>query len=153
MYLLFAVSPLNNDDKSLNPNTFDFPLPDMDVFSDLNALDDAALQRIIQANYEDSVYDYETSYVDPSNVDAPENDVVMFEDMHNCTETFWNVSLVPRALRKNPTYVLVSKHCLHILLIQSFALWVCWNRKLYSVGGHQITFSDDVITYLICVKG
>ena len=124
MYLLFAVSPLNNDDKSLNPNTFDFPLPDMDVFSDLNALDDAALQRIIQANYEDSVYDYETSYVDPSNVDAPENDVVMFEDMHNCTETFWNVSLVPRALRKNPTYVLVSKHCLHILLIQSaFALW------------------------------
>ena len=124
MYLLFAVSPLNNDDKSLNANTFDFPMPDMDVFSDLNALDDAALQRIIQANYEDSVYDYETSYVDPSNVDAPENDVVMFEDMHNCTETFWNVSLVPRALRKNPTYVLVSKHCLHILLIQSaFALW------------------------------
>ena len=115
---------MNNDDESgLNPNTFDFLLPDMD---ELNALDDAALQRI--ANYDDSAYDYETSYIDPSStstdVDTPENDVVMFGDMHNCTETFWNVSLVPRALRKNPTYVLVSKHCLHILLIQSaFALW------------------------------
>ena len=82
------------------PSNFNFPYPDMDV---LNALDDAALQRIIQANYEDDAsIDYETSYVDPSSIE----DVTAIHS--NCTETYWNVSLVPRALRKNATYVLVG---------------------------------------------
>lgn len=143
------VSPLNNDDKSLNANTFDFPLPDMDVFSDLNALDDAALQRIIQANYEDSVYDYETSYVDPSNVDAPENDVVMFEDMHNCTETFWNVSLVPRALRKNPTYVLIYINWMNFIvnLMLPLGALLFMNLSIYKglqkLHGHSSTDNKE----------
>ena len=83
------------------PSNFNFPYPDMD---ELNALDDAALQRIIQANYgDDSSIDYETSYVDPS---STEDGTAIHT---NCTETYWNVSLVPRALRKNATYVLVRK--------------------------------------------
>ena len=88
---------VSTNDESI-PTNFNFPLPDMDV---LNALDDAALQRIIQANYEDDTIDYETSYVDPNTYEDVSN-------VSNCTETFWNVSLVPRALRKNGTYVLVS---------------------------------------------
>ena len=99
-----SVSASDDDDSNL-PSNFDFPMPDIDV---LNALDDAALQRIIQANYEDSTYDYETSYIDPSGSEETSDDVEMLPT--NCTETFWNVSLVPRALRKNPTYVLVSQH-------------------------------------------
>ena len=83
------------------PSNFNFPYPDMD---ELNALDDAALQRIIQANYgDDSSIDYETSYVDPS---STEDGTAIHT---NCTETYWNVSLVPRALRKNATYVLVRQ--------------------------------------------
>lgn len=75
-----------------------FPMPDMDV---LNALDDEALEQIIKANYEDPDY---SIYVDPAEFDQESLD----EQQTNCTETVWNVTLVPRPLRQNQTYVLVS---------------------------------------------
>ena len=34
----------------------------------------------------------------------------------NCTETFLNTTLVPRELRNNPTYVIVSTQCENLLI-------------------------------------
>ncbi len=55
----------------------------------LHALDNDALQELIQA----------------SSASASSNSDL---GILNCTETFWNVTLVKRDLRKNRTYVLVS---------------------------------------------
>ena len=84
----------NHEENSFN---FSYPIPDMSL---LNALDDEALEQILRANYEDT--DYEI-YVDPTF--EPETTAAYNT---NCTETVWNVTLVPRSLRKNKTYVLVS---------------------------------------------
>lgn len=90
-------------DPALN---FSFPMPDMNV---LNALDDEALEQIIKANYED--VEYSEVYVDPTTFQQElETEATTLLDMaadSNCTETIWNVTLVPRSLRKNHTYVLV----------------------------------------------
>ena len=81
---------------------FTFPMPDMDI---LNALDNEALEQII-LDSDDSFY-YDEVYIDPSltgDFHSPQVTSVMES---NCTEIVWNVTLVPRSLRKNPTYVMV----------------------------------------------
>lgn len=98
------AEPESVDDLAMN---FSFPMPDMNV---LNALDDEALEQIIKANYEDVEYGEEL-YVDPTTFQQElETEATTLLNMAadvNCTETVWNVTLVPRSLRKNHTYVLV----------------------------------------------
>ena len=86
-------SDIPNSDMLFNMS---YPIPDMSL---LNALDDEALEQIIQANFHE---DFEV-LVDPTL--GPETTVAID---NNCTEIYWNITLVPRSLRKNHTYVLVS---------------------------------------------
>lgn len=64
-------------------------MTDMEI---LESLDDEALEEIIRTNSMMHHSDNEAQSAQGS----------------NCTETVWNVTLVPRELRKNHTYVLVS---------------------------------------------
>ena len=82
-----------------NSEEFEFDFADMEL---LNALDDETLKQIIKANFTE--IDYEV-YVDPNQVlDYADN---MTSDGFNCTETVWNVTLIPRSLRTNDYYKMV----------------------------------------------
>ena len=78
----------------------------------LNALDDEQLEQIIRSNYSGGLeIDYEV-YGDLSSVYDYDNTGV--ENLNgtifgNCTETLWNVTLVPRSLRMNHHYKVVRK--------------------------------------------
>ena len=74
----------------------------------LNTLDDATLERISQSNYTEldyEVYSDHSSLYDYDNTDGDNlNGTAIFG---NCTETLWNVTLVPRSLRMNHHYKVV----------------------------------------------
>ena len=75
----------------------------------LNTLDDATLERISQSNYTEldyEVYSDHSSLYDYDNTDVDISNSTIFG---NCTETLWNVTLVPRSLRMNHHYKVVRQ--------------------------------------------
>jgi len=122
---------------------FTYPIPEMDL---LNALDDAALEQIIFAEKES---DYEV-YVDhPSNT-VFDYDVSFDTDIpsSNCTETYWNVTLIPRSLRLNHHYKVVYMNWMNFLvnLMLPLGVLLYMNIAIYK-GMKRLHASSSKATY------
>ena len=85
----------------MNQDSNEYDLVDMKWLNELDQLDDFALEQIIN---EQDYTNIEVN-VDPNQVLNYADNVT--SDGLNCSQTVWNVTLIPRSLRTNDYYKMV----------------------------------------------
>jgi len=97
------LAEMNPDSKE---NDFDMKYLDW-----MDGLDDYTLEQIIKQDYTNTNFEVD---VDPNQVlDYADN---VTSDGSNCTQTVWNVTLIPRSLRTNDYYKMVYMNWMNFLV-------------------------------------